>query len=138
VHVLKWINDYQALLWTLGSASLVMFIASLFIIPALIIRMPADYFAHEQRPPSRWARSALWLRVLLAISRNLLGLVLMSAGLAMLVLPGQGLLTIAVGFMLIDFPSKYRLERWLARRPTVHRPINWLRHRAGREPMQVG
>jgi hypothetical protein len=38
--------------------------------------------------------------------------------------------------MLLDFPGKYRLERWLATRRAVWRSINWLRRRAGREPLQ--
>ena len=62
--------------------------------------------------------------------------VLVLAGLIMLVVPGQGLLTLAVGLVLVDFPGKYRLERWLVTRPPVWRAINWLRKRAGREPLE--
>jgi hypothetical protein len=62
--------------------------------------------------------------------------VLVVAGLVMLVVPGQGLLTIVVGLMLLDFPGKYRLERWLATRPKVWQSINWLRRRAGYEELQ--
>jgi hypothetical protein len=54
----------------------------------------------------------------------------------MLLVPGQGLLTIAVGLMLVDFPGKFRFERWLAVRPPVWRSINWLRKRAGRGPLE--
>ena len=53
----------------------------------------------------------------------------------MLVLPGQGLLTLLVGFLLVDAPGKYRLERWLVSRKAVLRPINWLRRRKGRQPL---
>jgi hypothetical protein len=69
------------------------------------------------------------------VLKNALGIVLVVAGLVMLIVPGQGLLTIAVGLMLIDFPGKYRLERWLATRRPVWRSINWLRKRAGRAPL---
>lgn len=72
------------------------------------------------------------MRPLILIAKNLVGLVLLIAGIAMLVLPGQGLLTIAVGLVLIDFPGKFRLERWLATRRPVWRSLNWLRKRAGR------
>ena len=44
----------------------------------------------------------------------------------MLVAPGQGLLTMVVGLLLVDFPGKYRLERWLVTRQQVWRSINWL------------
>jgi hypothetical protein len=51
--------------------------------------------------------------------------------------PGQGLLTIAVGLILLDFPGKFRLERWLATRRSVWRSLNWLRRRAGSKPLQM-
>ena len=66
----------------------------------------------------------------------LLGVILILAGIAMLLLPGQGLLTILVGFFLVDVPAKYKIEQWLMRQPVVHRPINWLRKRAHRPPLQ--
>jgi hypothetical protein len=54
----------------------------------------------------------------------------------MLIVPGQGLLTVAVGLTLVDFPGKFHLERWLATRGPVWRSINWLRKRAGREALK--
>jgi len=57
------------------------------------------------------------------------------AGIVMLVLPGQGILTIVIGLMLSNFPGKYRLERWLVMRPRVLRTINWLRQRSKRNPL---
>jgi len=59
------------------------------------------------------------------------------AGIAMLVLPGQGVLTIVIGIMLLDFPGKYRFERSLAARRPVLRSINWLRRRANRPLLHV-
>ncbi len=55
----------------------------------------------------------------------------------MLVLPGQGILAILVGLMLIDYPFKHRFERWLIAKPAVHRPLNWLRRKVHREPFIV-
>jgi hypothetical protein len=55
----------------------------------------------------------------------------------MLLVPGQGLLSIAVALVLLDFPGKYRFERWLATRPAVWRSLNWLRRRAGCKPLQT-
>jgi hypothetical protein len=45
------------------------------------------------------------------------------------VLPGQGLLTIVVGLLLIDFPGKYSLERRLAGQSHVFRMLNWIRRK---------
>lgn len=61
----------------------------------------------------------------------------MLAGLAMLALPGQGLLTLLLGFLMIDLPGKYRFEKWLVRRRWVHRPINWMRRSRGREALNL-
>jgi hypothetical protein len=135
--MLEWTQDHQAILWTLGAASFVVFIGSLLVMPALVVRIPADYFAHARRPPSRWADQHPLVRQIMRVGKNVLGCVFVLAGLAMLVLPGQGLLTLLVGFLLLDFPRKYQFEKWLLRRRYVLRPINWLRHRAGRQPLQI-
>jgi hypothetical protein len=133
-----WLTDNQALWWTLGGVSLVIFVGSLILVPAMVVRIPADYFAHDERPRSRLANQRPAIRLALKIAKNVLGVVLMLGGLAMLVMPGQGLLTIFVGFLLIDFPRKYRLERWLVRKRWVHKPINWLRRKRGKPPIRTG
>ena len=40
----------------------------------------------------------------------------------MLVLPGQGILTILMGLFLMNFPGKYRLERKVVTLPQVLSP----------------
>ena len=50
--------------------------------------------------------------------------------------PGQGLLTLLVGLLLMNFPGKYRLERWLVGRRGVLTALNWLRRRGGHPPFQ--
>ena len=54
----------------------------------------------------------------------------------MLVLPGQGILTILAGIMLLDFPGKHRLLRWIVAHPQVLRTLNWLRRR-GHPPLYL-
>lgn len=135
--MLDWIKDHQALLWSLSGASVAVLIASIFIMPFVVARIRPDYFAHEHRPERSWINLAPSIRVAIHIGKNILGAVLMIAGLAMLVLPGPGLVTVLIGFFLLDFPGKYRFERWLVARPAIHRPINWLRRRAGRSPLII-
>jgi archaellum biogenesis protein FlaJ (TadC family) len=130
-----WIKDHDTLLWWLTAASVVMFLGSLIIMPMLVARIPADYFVQEERPPSKWMGHHPALRITLMIGKNLLGVVLILAGLAMLLIPGQGLLTMLIGVLLLDLPGKYRFEKWLITRPRIHRAINWLRAKAGREPL---
>jgi hypothetical protein len=136
-RMLEWIKDHQGLLWIAGAASIAVFIASILLIPALVVRIRPDYFTHDERPPSPWADLHPILRVAIIAAKNLLGGILILAGIAMLLLPGQGLLTLLVGFFLIDFPRKYSLEKWLMSRKQVRRPINWLRKRHRRPPLQV-
>lgn len=125
------------MLYWLTAASVVMFLATLVVVPALIVRIPHDYFAQEKRPPSIWADRHTMVRLTLAIGKNALGCVFIATGAAMLVLPGQGLLTLLLGFLMLDFPGKYRLEKWLFSRRRLRAGINWLRKRAGREPLRM-
>lgn len=105
-----------------------MALASMLAIPWLVVRMPKDYFNTASRP-LHYRSPLAWLAWLL---RNLLALVLLTAGILMLVLPGQGILTILIAIMISTFPGKYRLERALVRRPRILRAVNWIRRRHGR------
>jgi|TARA_B110000483_G_C18031019_1_gene478733 hypothetical protein len=45
-------------------------------------------------------------------------------GLLLLFLPGQGLLTILIGLMLMNYPGKSRLEQKIVRMPGVLASLN--------------
>lgn len=122
------------LLTLLGLLSVVTFVGSLVAVPWLIGRMRADYFlTHWQVVQARHRRHpALALTVFLA--RNTLGLLLVAAGLAMLFLPGQGLLTVLIGVSVMDFPGKRGLLQRLVRGPKVQGALNWIRRKRGKEP----
>lgn len=116
----------------LTATGIIMAIASVVAIPLFIARMPEDYFTAEYHPYSH--RHPLgWL---LWTLRNLIAMVLLVAGIIMLVLPGQGLLTILIAIMTSTFPGKYRLERAIMRRPGVYRAANWIRRKYRRAPLQ--
>ena len=51
--------------------------------------------------------------------------------------PGQGLLTMLVGLLLLDIPSKRRLELRIVSRPTVLKTINRVRRRFRRPALLV-
>lgn len=107
-------------------------VVSLLALPLLIARLPDDYFA---RTPQALERGSVhWF---LRISKNLLGSILLLLGVLMLVLPGQGLLTILIAVILLDFPGKRRCEIWLVRRPHVLNVLNRLRRRAHRPPLTL-
>ncbi len=126
----------EAVIW-LASASVVMFVGSLLLVPVLVVRMAADYFHPHREPAHRLAVKHPVARAVGLVLKNLAGLVLVLAGIAMLFLPGQGLLTIVFGIAMLDFPGKRRLELRLIRLPGLLRGINALRARYGRPPLDL-
>ncbi len=123
----------QLLLWGTG-LSVVAVIATLIGVPWVVTRLPGDYFVQERREAWREASGEPFPALVLGALKNLLGFMLVVMGVIMLVTPGQGLLTLLAGLLLMNFPGKYRLERWLVRRPGVMRALNWLRDRRQQQP----
>ncbi|MDR9501425.1 MAG: PGPGW domain-containing protein [Desulfurivibrionaceae bacterium] len=128
---------HETLLWWLAGASLFLFIGTLFLVPILVVRLPSDYFTHPKRHPLPWGHHHSFIRAILLFGKNILGSLFLVTGFLMLFLPGQGLLTMVMGIVLLDLPVKYRLQRWLISRGPILRAINWLRRRAGRPLLRV-
>jgi hypothetical protein len=125
----EWFKRYDGALFWVGIGSLGFVLLSLALVPLLIARLPADYFAHQRRH-GKWLRQLPpALRAGVLVAKNLLGLALVACGVLLMLLPGQGLLTLLLGLSLLDFPGKYRLERWLLRRRAVLGGLNWIRQR---------
>ena len=127
----------ESVIWWLVALSVVMFVGSLIVIPWLVVRIPADYFARSRRSGPAFLADRPALRMLLRAAGNVAGVVFVLAGILMLLIPGQGILTMVLGLLLMNFPGKYRLKRWLILRPGVRSAINRMRRRAGRQPLQV-
>jgi len=134
---LDWIREHEKLLAWLGVVSLLTLVVSAIVVPVLLARIPADYFVPARRSVELSTHSHPVLRVVEAILKNGFGAVLVVAGIAMLILPGQGVLTILIGLSLLNFPGKYRVERWLITRKPVLRTVNWIREKAHRPPLIV-
>lgn len=125
---------------------IITFLVSIILVGWFLVKIPSRYFCRtpdgagsvadaygpDYRTP---VRSRALLRWTLLIGKNLLGVVLLVAGIAMMVGPGQGILTILIAVMLLNFPGKRRLERWLVSRNKVLHSINWLRRRYGKPPL---
>jgi len=115
---------------------LITFTGSLGLVSLILIKLPADYFcSHYDR--QLWSGRAPALRIAAAIGKNVLGVLLIMLGIIMALpgVPGQGLLTILLGVMLVDFPGKDRLERNLLHRPAIRNSIDKLRARFGKPPL---
>jgi hypothetical protein len=134
----EWLLE-PTVLTALAVFSVALFVLSVAGVPWFVARVPADYFTRRELAEMRLEPAALspW-RIAGRVLKNLLGLVLLLAGIAMVFLPGQGLLTIFVGLLLLDFPGKRRLERRLIGWRPLYRAINALRRRAGRPPLERG
>lgn len=109
------------------------FAVSLGIVSFILVKIPPAYF-HEDHPRDLWTDRSAPLRIAGIVGKNILGILLVALGLVLSLpgVPGQGLLTILLGVMLLDFPGKRRLERSLISRPSVLTTVNRLRHRFGK------
>jgi hypothetical protein len=134
-------QDFLAVLqsiapWLVG-VSIVSLVLVAIAVPIVVVALPANYFAQRERTPALlWARHPL-LRLPLLVLKNAIALILIVIGVALLFLPGQGLLTIVVGVLLLDFPGKYHFERWLIYRPRTLHLFNRIRERAGKPSFET-
>lgn len=118
--------------------SVVTFVGSMVVVTFVLVRLPANYFHSSHARDFLAARHPV-LRALGIFAKNLLGLVLVGAGVVMSLpgVPGQGVLTILLGIMLLDFPGKRALETRIVSRPRVFGAINAVRARFDRPPLML-
>ena len=134
---MQFLNEYKSFFWILALFSVLLFLLSLLVIPLILIRIPENYFIRDKYRSEVKTATRSPRRILLKIICNILGWVLLLCGLAMLVLPGQGILTILISITLIDSPYKRRLEYYLISRPMIIDNINKLRKRGGVPPLRL-
>ncbi|MDQ5846274.1 MAG: hypothetical protein M3539_13370 [Acidobacteriota bacterium] len=111
----------------------VTFTISLAVVSYIMVKIPANYFKKDH-PRKILPNHHPTIRFLAIVGKNLFGFMLVVLGVLMSLpgVPGQGILTILLGIMLLDFPGKRNLEHKLVSMPRVHRAINKLRHRFGK------
>ena len=130
------LHNQEFLVW-LGVFSVITFVGSLLLIPVLCVKMGEDYFMPQRDKDETLAGRHPLLRWAGLILKNVVGVLLIAAGIAMLVLPGQGLLTSLIGIMMLNFPGKRSFELWMIRLPGVLKAINAMRARAKHAPLQL-
>jgi hypothetical protein len=127
-------------LQVLGVAALfvVTFAVSTAVVTFVLVKLPVNYF-HSSHAREFLVERHPVLRALGIFAKNLLGLVLVFAGIIMSLpgVPGQGVLTILLGIMLLDFPGKRSLETRIVGRPRVNSAINALRTRFNKPPLML-
>ena len=136
---MEWTADIWANI-TLGrvAVGVVLFIISLvgsaLIVGVVIVKIPENYFSSHYQ--ADFLPNAPWLtRWGAVIAKNIAGLILVLAGIVMLIGPGQGILTILIGLILMDIPGKRPLEARIIKRPVILSAANDLRARYNRPPL---
>lgn len=126
----RWVENHPAAFWWIGGISAAIFIVFLFAIPLLIVKLPSDYFIRQsfQRPRLALHNHPAMMLIYL-ITKNLVGVMIIFAGIAMLFLPGQGIITIIVGLSLLNFPGKRRLVLYVVCHSFIIGSVNRLRAR---------
>ncbi len=139
--MMEWLTGFWESL-TLGRAliGVGLFLLSLVIsfgsIAFVLVKIPANYFSshysHDFLPNSSWA--VRWGAIIL---KNTFGVFLVFLGLLLSLpgVPGQGLLTILLGLIMIDIPGKRPFEARIIKRPTILAAANNLRATYKKEPL---
>lgn len=109
---------------------------SFFAIAIVMVKIPENYFSsHYQQdflPNSSWL--VRWGAV---IAKNIFGVFLILLGILLSLpgVPGQGVLTILLGLIMVDIPGKRPLEARIIKRPTILAAINNLRAKYNKPPL---
>jgi hypothetical protein len=136
--ILEWIHIHEIAFWWVGILSIATFVGTLIVIPILVVRIPADYFKRKgQKQESCYKNRYAAICFIGLVFKNLFGALFVLAGVAMLFLPGQGLITILIGIMMLNFPGKFALQLRIVQQPNVLRAINWMRTKADRPALKV-
>ena len=121
------LQNNQIFLYISG-LSTIFFLLSLLGLSWLISIIPHNYFVDKKRVSLIKIKNPLmWLPII--IIKNSIGLVLILCGILMLILPGQGVLTIITGLIFLDYPGKFRFERSLVRNKLILNSMNWIRRK---------
>ena len=133
VLALTWRSVLIGVLVFLGT-----FFINLAIVSFILVKIPADYFSKSHKTKF-WSGPNPALHAAKVIGKNVLGILLVALGIVLSIpgVPGQGLLTILLGIMLLDFPGKHRLEQKLLSRPGIVNTINRLRKRFGKPSLEL-
>ena len=137
--IISWSSMNSDLLFLLGSLSIFILIISVFMMVLIISFLPEDYFKSDNRNLISSVQNSRYplLKLLVLITKNFFGVLLLLSGILMLVLPGQGILTIITGLVFMDYPGKYKFERKLLRQKGVINSINWIRSRLSKPSLKV-
>ncbi len=139
--MIEWISEkWAALAWGDIGLAVGLFLGSLAIsfgaLALVMVKIPENYFSsthsREFLPGSSW-----FVRWGAVAAKNVLGVFLICLGILLSLpgVPGQGVLTILLGLIMVDIPGKRPLEARIIQRPTVLAAINKLRAKYNKPPL---
>ncbi len=131
----EWVRQHDTVFYWVGAISLATVIVSFVAVPIVIRRMPYDYFLEDSAGAEEIREDHPVLRILFLIFKNLIGGILAIGGLIMFLTPGQGVLTLLIGLLLMDFPGKRGLEIRLMRLKPVKKAVDWIRSKGEKPPL---
>lgn len=116
----------------------VTFSINLAIVSIILVKIPATYFK-KNHSREFWKNRSPAVRLLGVILKNALGVLLVALGVVLSLpgVPGQGLITILLGIMLLDFPGRRKLETKLLSKPAILNTINKLRRKFGKPKLML-
>ncbi|MEA3468793.1 MAG: PGPGW domain-containing protein, partial [Thermodesulfobacteriota bacterium] len=126
-------DKYGHIITWLGIVSTITFFLSLLIIPWIVCKLDDHFFLHLHEHKKMEDQHPVMF-ILLRILRYSFGAILLLAGILMLFLPGQGLLTIILGISLLDFPGKQKAIDGLLHFHPVQNGLNWVREKGSKKP----
>ena len=135
-------NFLSGLTWQKVVVGALIFVGSFFvnlaIVSFILVKLPADHFS-KSRKTKFWAGPRPAIHAAKVIGKNIGGVLLVALGIVLSLpgVPGQGLLTVLLGIMLLDFPGRHRLEQKLLSKPSIVNSINGLRKRFDKPPLEL-
>lgn len=141
--MIAWLSDlWSSVTWGYLLLGVGLFLGSLAFsfaaIAIVMVKVPKNYFStHYKR--DFLPGSSFIVRWGAVIAKNIFGVFLILLGIALSLpgVPGQGILTILLGLIMLDIPGKRPLEARIIKRPAVLSAINNLRAKYGKEPLEV-
>ncbi len=127
--------------YLLGAAGLfvITVVLSFLLIGTVLVLLPRTFFL-DSHCRDLWVDRHPIIRLAGCVGKNVLGIALIAIGLFLSLpgVPGQGLLTILVGLVLMDVPGKRKWERKVLANQRIGTYVSRLRARFGRPPFELG
>lgn len=138
-QIWDWLGQFwQSLTWSrIAWGAIITLISVIISYGAIIIGMikiPADYFSSSYAKEIK-SDKHFTLRWTALIVKNIIGFLLIIAGIIMIFTPGPGVPTILLGLIMMDIPGKRPLEARLINRPMVLSAVNDLRAKYKKPPL---